>query len=66
MHNEIRCLGWDASCAAQGRTAGGVLAAHLRRCRSLVTGTQVYAWSDMFDPFHNAHAGYYLVHGDLA
>ncbi|TFG89401.1 MAG: hypothetical protein E4H17_00775 [Gemmatimonadales bacterium] len=20
----------------------------------------------MFDPFHNAHAGYYLVHGDLA
>lgn len=66
MHNEIRCLGWDASCAAQGKTAGGVLAAHLRRCRSLLAGTQVYAWSDMFDPFHNAHAGYYLVRGDLA
>ena len=66
MHNEIRCLGWDASCAAQGRTAGEVLAAHLRRCRSLMAGTQVYAWSDMFDPFHNAHAGYYLVRGDLA
>jgi hypothetical protein len=66
MHNEIRCLGWDASCAAQGKSAGEVLAAHLRRCRSLLAGTQVYAWSDMFDPLHNAHAGYYLVRGDLA
>ncbi len=66
MHNEIRCLGWDASCAAQGRTAGVVLAAHLRRCRALLAGAQVYAWSDLFDPFHNAHDGYYLVHGDLA
>ncbi len=66
MHNEIRCLGWDASCAAQGKSAGEVLAAHLRRCRALLAGTQVYAWSDMFDPFHNAHAGYYLVRGDLA
>ena len=66
MHNEIRCLDWDASCAAQGKSAGEVLAADLRRCRSLLAGTQVYAWSDMFDPFHNAHAGYYLVRGDLA
>jgi hypothetical protein len=66
MHNEIRCLDWDASCAAQGNSAGEVLAADLRRCRSLLAGTQVYAWSDMFDPFHNAHAGYYLVRGDLA
>jgi hypothetical protein len=66
MHDEIRCLGWDASCAALGKSAGGVLAAHLRSCRSLLAGTQVYAWSDMFDPFHNAHAGYYLVRGDLA
>ena len=68
MHNEIRCLGWDASCAAQGKTAGGILAAHLRRCRSLLAGTQVYAWSDMFDPFHNAQktGSYYLVKGEGA
>jgi hypothetical protein len=66
MHNEIRCLGWDVSCAAQGRTAGELLAAHLQRCRSFLAGTQVYAWSDMFDPFHNSHTGYYLVRGDLA
>ena len=66
MLNELRCLGWDASCAAQGATAGGLLATHVRRCDSLLAGTQVYAWSDMFDPFHNAHAEYYLVRGDLA
>ena len=27
---------------------------------------QVYVWSDMFDPFHNAHDKYYLVRGNLA
>ena len=26
---------------------------------------QVYVWSDMFDPNHNAHANYYLVQGDF-
>jgi hypothetical protein len=25
---------------------------------------EVYAWSDMLDPNHNAHANYYLVDGD--
>ena len=25
---------------------------------------QVYVWSDMFDPNHNAHGNYYLVEGD--
>jgi len=26
---------------------------------------QVYVWSDMFDPNHNAHGNYYLVQGDF-
>ncbi len=26
---------------------------------------KVYVWSDMFDPHHNAHGDYYLVHGDF-
>lgn len=25
----------------------------------------VYAWSDMLDPNHNAHGGYYMVDGDF-
>lgn len=27
---------------------------------------QVYVWSDMFDPNHNAHGDYYLVAGDFS
>lgn len=65
MHDEIRCLGWDPACGAAGAAAGAVLAAHLRHCRELLAGAQVYAWSDMVDPFQNAHDGYYLVHGNL-
>jgi hypothetical protein len=64
-HDEIRCFNWDSSCAAQGSDAGAVLAAHMRRCLALLGGSQAYVWSDMFDPFHNAHAGYYMVRGDL-
>jgi hypothetical protein len=64
-HDEIRCFNWDPSCAAQGADAGAVLAAHMRRCLPLLGGAQAYIWSDMFDPFHNAQADYYLVRGDL-
>ena len=28
-------------------------------------GAQVYLWSDMLDPNHNAHGNYYLVDGDF-
>jgi hypothetical protein len=28
-------------------------------------GIQVYIWSDMLDPNHNAHGDYYLVDGDF-
>jgi hypothetical protein len=65
MHDEIRCMGWDPSCAAAGGNPGAMLAAHLAHCRELIAGARVYAWSDMVDPFQNAHDGYYLVHGSL-
>ena len=28
-------------------------------------GGEIYVWSDMFDPFHNAKKDYFLVKGDL-
>jgi len=65
MHDEIRALNWDASCRARGRSAGEVLAAHLRDCTALLAGSTAYVWGDMFDPYQNAHADYYLVNGDL-
>ena len=41
-----------------------------RRCIAMVReanpAAKIIAWSDMFDPFHNAHDHYYLADGDLA
>ena len=65
MQNEIRCLGWDPPCRAAGRTAGEILAAHMRRCRARLSGARIYAWGNMFNPGQNARDDYYLVNGDL-
>jgi hypothetical protein len=38
----------------------------VKRCADLLKPHRVYAWNDMFDPYHNAVKGpYYLVNGDL-
>lgn len=66
MHDEIRALGWDASCRARGQTPGAVLAAHARKCVGLLDGLRVFVWGDMFDPYQNAVRGGHLVNGDLA
>lgn len=69
-HDEIRVLNQDAACLDRGLDAGAILAANARACtdilRKLNPGGDIYVWSDMFDPHHNAHADYYLVRGDLA
>ena len=69
-HDEIRAGGYDASCARRRLSAGKILAENARVCARILRetnpGGDVYVWSDMFDPAHNAHAGYYLVKGDLA
>jgi hypothetical protein len=69
QHDEIRVLGWDDACAKRGLDAGEILADNVRACteilRAVNPGGAIYVWSDMFDPHHNAHAGYYLVRGDL-
>jgi hypothetical protein len=64
-HDEIRVMGWDESCLAKDETPGKLLADNARFCTDLLRGSDVYVWSDMFDPFHNARKNYYLVNGDL-
>lgn len=64
-HDEIRVMNWDRSCADRKLDAGALLADQVKRCAGWLQGADVYVWSDMFDPFHNAHADYYLVRGDL-
>ena len=69
-HDEICLMNWDQSCEKRGLDAGAILADNIRTCigilREINPGGDIYVWSDMFDPNHNAHANYYLVHGNLS
>ena len=69
-HDEIRLANWCGSCRREGRTAGEVLADNVRQCvasiRKVNPSAHLCIWSDMFDPFHNAHDNFYLVNGNLA
>jgi hypothetical protein len=69
-HDELRTAGWSADAQATGKTPGVQLAENVRKCIALAKQTspraELVAWSDMFDPHHNAHDNYYLVRGTLA
>ncbi|MDB5321178.1 MAG: hypothetical protein JWN40_2809, partial [Phycisphaerales bacterium] len=63
-HDENRVCNQDEACLKTGKTPGELLAENARFCTRLLEGATVYAWNDMFDPFHNAVKGpYYLVNG---
>jgi len=68
-HDEIRVMNWDKSCQDRHLTPGAILAENVHACarilREVNPGGDIYVWSDMFDPKHNAHKDYYLVNGDL-
>jgi hypothetical protein len=70
QHDEIRVANWCALCQAQHKTPGQLLADNVRRCIAMIKKTspqaRIYVWSDMFDPYHNAHDNYYLVNGTWA
>jgi hypothetical protein len=63
--DEIRCMNQDDACRDRKMDAGPMLAKTLHDCTQLLEPATVYTWSDMFDPFHNAHDNYYLVRGNL-
>jgi hypothetical protein len=69
-HDEIRVANWCGSCRREGRTAGELLAENVKQViaavRRVNRDAHLCIWSDMFDPHHNAHDGFYLVNGDLA
>jgi hypothetical protein len=68
--DEIRVLNWCDACQRRRLDAGPLLADCLDRTLKLIReispAAEVVAWSDMFDPNHNAVKDYYLVRGDLA
>lgn len=69
-HDEIRVANWSDPERHDGKSAGQLLAANVRRCveivRKIDPDARLCIWSDMFDPHHNAVKEFYLVNGDLA
>jgi hypothetical protein len=67
--DEIRAGGSCQACkrrgAGMGRILGEFVTQVTRTISALNPGATVYAWSDMLDPYHNAHGNYYLVDGDF-
>jgi hypothetical protein len=68
-HDELRVAGQCAHCRKEGVTAGQMLAENVKRCAAMIRGVEpqaeVFVWSDMFDPAHNAVDNYYLVGSTL-
>jgi hypothetical protein len=66
--DEIRMGGTCQAC--RGRNMGELLGECITReaaiFRRYIPKAQIYVWSDMLDPNHNAHGNYYLVDGDFA
>ena len=65
--DEIRMGGTCAACRDRnmGELLGSCITRQVEILRRHMPGVQVYIWSDMLDPNHNAHGDYYLVRGRL-
>lgn len=69
QHDEIRVAGWCDLCRA-APNSGELLRDNVKRCVSIIRNdvpeAGIIVWSDMFDPHHNAHGGFYHVRGTMA
>lgn len=65
--DEVRMGGTCAACEGKemAKLLGECVTKQVQILRKINPKVQVYVWSDMFDPNHNAHANYYLVQGDF-
>lgn len=68
-HDEMRVCNWDPACTKRNLTSGQIFADNVKTCirilRDVSPSSQIYVWSDMFDPNHNAHDNYYLARGGM-
>jgi len=67
--DELRMANSCETCKRRGLTAAELVGAATTRqfnaIRALDPKAEVYVWSDMYDPNHNARNHYYLVEGDI-
>jgi len=68
--DEYRAGGWDAQERATGKTAGGLLSDFTTELVGVFDrvdpGSDLLVWSDMYDPYHNAHEDFYLTYETMA
>jgi hypothetical protein len=66
--DEVRMGGTCRACEGKdmGKLLGQCITRQVETVRKYSPGCQVYIWSDMLDPNHNAHGDYYLVQGSFA
>jgi hypothetical protein len=68
--DEVRAGGSCEACQQRKRTMAEILGDCITRqfqmIREANPKAEVFVWSDMLDPNHNAHGDYYLVEGDFA
>lgn len=69
-HDELRVVNQCALCRSKGMTAGQLLAWNVHEAAQIIRqarpDAEIWVWSDMFDPMHNAVDQYYAVNGSLA
>ncbi|MGC8990906.1 MAG: hypothetical protein ACP5MD_12365, partial [Verrucomicrobiia bacterium] len=65
--DEVRMGGTCQACRGRNMAEllGECITRQVQTLRKYILGVEVYIWSDMLDPNHNAHADYYLVDGDF-
>lgn len=70
IHDEMRVMNQCALCQSMKMTPGELLAWNVRKAAQIIRDVrpdaEVWVWSDMFDPMHNAVDHYYAVNGSLA
>lgn len=65
--DEVRMGGTCEACRGSdmAQLLGQCITRQAAALRKHNPGVQIYIWSDMLDPNHNAHGNYYLVDGDF-
>ncbi len=65
--DEIRMGGTCKACEGKdmAKLLGDCVKKQVEILRKYNPDTEIYIWSDMFDPYHNAKSNYYLVKGDF-
>lgn len=70
QHDELRCIDQCALCQSKHMTPGQLLAWNVHKAAAIIhkirPDAEVWVWSDMFDPMHNAVDHYYAVNGSLS